>query len=93
MEQYLPPDIFTYVTNNYDGYHTLTRFHENCNGLKGKFDEFMLSIVAQMPQMFCLSKHHLNMRKLRLLIFQTMKYLLNISDLPKNVVGSVFIYI
>ena len=53
------PDIFTYGNRNDDGNHSLTIFHQNIHGLKGKIDEFMLSIVAEMPHMICLSEHHL----------------------------------
>jgi hypothetical protein len=35
-------------------------FHQNMEGLKGKIDEFVLTLVSEMPHLVCLTEHHLN---------------------------------
>jgi exonuclease III len=53
------PVISTYGNKNDDGNHSLTIFHQNIHGLKGKIDEFVLSVISEMPHLICLSEHHL----------------------------------
>jgi len=53
------PHIFTYDSKNNDGNHSITIFHQYIHVLKGKIDGFMLSVVAEMPQMILLYEHHL----------------------------------
>jgi exonuclease III len=57
-------DIFTYGNRNDDGNHSLTILHQNIHGLKGKIDEFVLSIVSDMPHLICLSEHHLKCKEM-----------------------------
>jgi exonuclease III len=51
--------IHTYGNKNDDGNHSLRIYHQNIHGLNGKIDEFVLSIVSEMPHLICLSEHHL----------------------------------
>jgi len=51
--------IHTYDNKNDDGNHSLIIYHQNIHGLNGKIDEFVLSIVSEMPHLICLSAHHL----------------------------------
>ena len=48
-----------YGNKNDDKNYSLIIYHQNIHGLKGKINEFMRSIVSEMPQLICLSEHHL----------------------------------
>ena len=34
-------------------------YHQNIRGLKGKINEFMLSLPAEAPHLICFAEHHL----------------------------------
>lgn len=52
-------DTCSYGNGNHDGNQSLTIFHQNIHGMKGKIDDLMLSITAEIPHVICLSEHHL----------------------------------
>jgi len=36
-----------------------TVYHQNIRGLKGKINEFLISLSAEAPHLFCFTEHHL----------------------------------
>jgi hypothetical protein len=59
-----PPVTNTYGNKNDIVNHPLITFHQNMEGLKGKIDEFVLTLVSEMPHLVCLTEHHLNYNKI-----------------------------
>jgi len=39
-------------------------YHQNIRGLKGKIDEFLLSLSAEAPHLICFSEYHLKNHEL-----------------------------
>ena len=63
----------TYSNKNDDKNYSLSIYHQNIHGLKGKINEFMLSIVFEMPHIICLSEHHLKYNEIDFAHIQTYK--------------------
>ena len=51
----------------------LTVYHQNIHGLKGKINEFKLSLVEVMPHLICLSVHHLKYSEIDIVHIPTYK--------------------
>jgi len=48
------------VYNKNDDINSLFKiYHQNIQGLKGKINEFMLTLVAGAPHLICFTEHHL----------------------------------
>jgi len=56
----------TYCNKNDDDNHPFTIYHQNIQGLKGKTNKLMLSLFSEMPQLICLSEHHLKYSEMEL---------------------------
>jgi hypothetical protein len=57
----------TYCNKNDDNNYPFIIYHQNIQGLKGKTNEFMLSLFADKPNLICLSEHHLKQILLKFL--------------------------
>ena len=55
-----------YCNKNDDNNYPFTIYHQNIQGLKGKTNKLMVSLVSEMPHMICLSKHHLKYSEIEL---------------------------
>jgi exonuclease III len=47
------------LVKNDDINNRLTIYHQNIRGIKGKIDEFLMSLPAEAPHLMCLTEHHL----------------------------------
>jgi hypothetical protein len=54
----------TYCNKNDDSNYSFNIYHQNIQGLKGKINEFMLSLLSEMPHLICLTEHHLKCSKI-----------------------------
>jgi hypothetical protein len=54
----------THGNKNDDKNYSLIIYHQNIHGLKGKINEFMPSLVSEMPHLICLSECHLKYNKI-----------------------------
>jgi hypothetical protein len=63
----------TYGNKNDDKNYLLIIYNQNIHGLKGKINEFMLSLLDEMPHLICLSEHHLKYREIDIAHFPTYK--------------------
>jgi hypothetical protein len=52
------------LVKNEDINNRLSIYHQNIRGLKGKIDEFLLSLTAEAPHLICLTEHHLKEHEL-----------------------------
>ena len=49
----------TYCSNNDDTNRPFIIYHQNIQDLNGKVNEFILSLLPEVPHLICLSEHHL----------------------------------
>ena len=49
----------TYCSKNDDTNYPFIIYHQNIQGLNGKVNEFILSLLPEVPHLICLSEHHL----------------------------------
>ena len=47
------------LVKNDDINNRLSIYHQNIRGIKGKIDEFLMSLPAEAPHLMCLTEHHL----------------------------------
>jgi exonuclease III len=71
-----PNQLYRKHVKNDDINNRFIIYHQNIRGLKGKINEFMLSLPAEVPHLICFTEHHLK------------DYELNNTHIPKYKLGA-----